>query len=106
MEQHGRSQLQLKLNCSNLKGVIIMSKTKYLVCYESRCDFLEKGAKHYRNLCRVTRTQIVSSSVIEPTEKAIRAFENAHFGKTEGEEGTYIGSCKVLAITRLYGEWC
>ena len=36
-----------------------MSKTKYLVCYESRCDFLEKGAQHYRNLCRVTRTQEV-----------------------------------------------
>ena len=81
-----------------------MPKTKYLVCFEKRCDFLEKGAQHYRNLCRVTRTQIVDSSIIKPTEKAIRAFENAHFGKTEGEEGTYMDSCKVLAITRLQGD--
>lgn len=81
-----------------------MSKTKYLVCYESRCDFLEKGAQHYRNLRCAIRTQRVDSSIIKPTEKAIRAFENARFGKTESEEGTYIGSCKVLAITRLYGE--
>ena len=79
-----------------------MPKTKYLVCFEKRCDILEKGAQHYRNLCRVIHTQIVDSTVIKPTEKAIRAFENAHFEKTEVGEGTYMGSCKVLAITRLY----
>lgn len=79
-----------------------MSKAKYLVYYEKRCDFLEKGAQYYRNLCRVTRTQIVDGTIIKPTEKSIRAFENARFGKTESEEGTYMGSCKVLAITRLY----
>lgn len=79
-----------------------MSKTKYLVCFEKKCDILEKGAQHYRNLCRVIHTQIVDSTVIKPNEKSIRAFENAHFGKTEGGEGTYMDSCKVLAITRLY----
>ena len=88
MEQHEHSQLQLKLNCSNLKGVITMPKTKYLVCFEKRCDILEKGAQHYRNLCRVIYTQIVDSTVIKPNEKAIRAFENARFEKTEGVEGT------------------